>query len=141
LVKSVKEQNWKLDFSARDQIVSGSWGQPGEVSLIPLDKNNYGILVEDSYMAQGFYGASAAIYFRNDKLLDLKLEESNEDAVEEPDRKFHYLSKISTDIESGVLVITRVGTMPYEEEKNHGAIVSAAGITRYKFVNGKYLKL
>ncbi|HCR48781.1 MAG TPA: hypothetical protein PLL64_00650 [Rhodothermales bacterium] len=94
------EGGWQRSRFRRDFAVTGGFNEPGEISLMKLSDDEYGIRIDAGYTGQGYTVTGTAIFYPEmefERIAAFQTSEDNSGACDPPERKcFGYSTKITT---------------------------------------------
>ena len=131
-------QKMRTDIVSFDKHLTnnGSWGTPGEISLLQIGKDYYFIKLESGYTNQGYTEVHTDLYFQGNLMLTFN-NDSNEGAILDPTELYGNSTSITTDISQNKIILHKDGT-ELVEKNGKSRIVEVDEKSVYYF-NGKDL--
>lgn len=115
----------------------GSWGEPGEVSLLQIGENEFSIKVTSNYSGMGMTTTSESIFYEGEKILSYNSYEDNSGTTDDNSRIYKYTNSITVD-KNYQITLTKKGT---DINQLTGKAVKVISSSKYNFINGELVKI
>ncbi len=116
----------------------GTWGEPGDVSLLEIGENNFCIKVTSNYSGMGMTGTYESLFYEGKKVLSYTSYEDNSGTTDNLSKIFEYNTSISIDKKKNNLLLTKKGS---HLNQSTGKVNKVNSTTSYIFINNEFEKV